>query len=168
MPKKYVVQLTDEQRRQCLEMVRAGSAHARSITHAQVLLKADASSEGSGWTDSAISEAFGITTVTVAHIRKIMVTESLAAALSHYRGPNRQYRRKLDGHQEAHLIALACSAPPEGHTRWSLRLLSRRIVELGYVDSISHETVGQVLKKTNCSPGAPSAGVSRRGRAPSS
>ena len=168
MPKKYVVQLTDEQRRQCLEMVRAGSAHARSITHAQVLLKADASSEGPGWTDSAISEAFGITTVTVSHIRKIMVTESLAAALCHYRGPNRQYRRKLDGHQEAHLIALACSAPPEGHTRWSLRLLSRRIVELGYVDSISHETVGQVLKKTNCSLGAPCAGASRPARVPSS
>lgn len=168
MTKKYVVQLTDEQRRQCLEMVRAGSAHARSITHAQVLLKADASSEGPGWTDSAISEAFGITTVTVAHIRKVLVTEDLATALSHYRGPNREYRRKLDGHQEAHLIALVCSAPPEGHIRWSLRLLSRRIVELGYVDSISHETVGKVLKKMNCSPGAPSAGASRAGRVPSS
>jgi transposase len=168
MSRKRVVELTDDDRARCLEVVRSGSAHARSIMHAQVLLKTDAGSEGPGWTDSAIAEAFGISTVTVSQIRKAMVTEGLAAAVSHYRGPNREYRRKLDGHQEANLIALACSAPPEGHTRWSLRLLSHRMVDLGYVDSISHETVGQVLKKTNCSPGAPCAGASRPARARSS
>ncbi len=168
MLRKRIVHLTEDERARCLKLVQAGSAHARSIMHAQVLLKTDISSEGPGWTDSAISEAFGISTVTVSEIRKTMVTEGLAAALSHYRGPNREYRCKLDGHQEAHLIALACSAPPEGHTRWTLRLLSHRMVELAYVDSISHETVGQVLKKTNCSPGALCAGASRPARAPSS
>jgi transposase len=168
MPKKYVVELTDKQRKRCLGMVRAGTAHARSITHAQVLLKTDASSEGPGWTDSAISEAFGIATVTVANIRKAMANQGLNAALSHYRGPNREYPRKVDGHQEAHLIALACSDPPEGRTRWTLRLLSHHMVELGYVDTISHETVGQALKKTNCSPGATCAGASRPNKAPTS
>jgi len=168
MPRKRVVRLTADERAKCLELVRSGRAHARSIIHAQVLLKTDAGSEGPAWTDSAISEAFEISTVTVSQIRKTMVTEGLAAALSHYRGPNREYRCKLDGHQEAHLIALACSAPPEGRTRWTLRLLSRRMVELGYVDSLSHETVGQVLKKTNCNLGAPCAGASRPARTPSS
>jgi transposase len=158
MRKVYVVQLTDEQRTRCLEMVRAGSAPARSIMHAQVLLKADASCEGPGWTDSAISDAFGVTTVTVARIRKVMVTEGLDAAVAHYRGPRREYRCKLDGHQEAHLLALAQRAPPEGHARWSLRLLANRMVELGYVDTLSYQTVRSVLKKKSCNPGAACAG----------
>ena len=168
MNKKYVVQLTAAHRQRCVEMARAGSAPARSITHAQVLLKADASPDGSGWTDSAIAEAFGITTVTVAHVRKTFVTEGLDAALSHYRGPGREYPCKLDGCQEAHLIALACTTPPAGRVRWSLRLLADQMVELGYVDTISHNTVGRVLKKTTCNLGAPCAGASRRSTMPSS
>jgi hypothetical protein len=136
--------------------------------HAQVLLKADASPEGPGWSDAAIAEAFGVCTLTVGRLRKTMVTAGLATALQHYRMVQRQYRHKLDGHGEAHLIALACSPPPEGHTRWSLRLLSARLVELGHVDYISHVTVGQVLKKTNCSLGARGASASRPGRTPNS
>jgi hypothetical protein len=134
--------------------------------HAQVLLKTDASPKGPAWTDGAIAEAFNISTVTVATIRKTMCQEGLAAALRHYRTGQRQYRRKLDGHAEAHLVALACSAPPQGHRRWSVRLLSQCFVELGYVDSVSHDTVWQTLKKTNYSPGAPCAGVSRREKVP--
>lgn len=168
MNKKYVVQLTAAHRRRCVEMVRAGSAPARSITHAQVLLKADAGDDGPGWTDRAIADAFGISVVTVAKIRKTFVTEGLDAALSHYRGPGREYSCKLDGRQEAHLIALACTTPPAGRVRWSLRLLAEQMVELGYVDTISHKTVGRVLKKTTCNRGAPCAGASRRSRMPSS
>ena len=167
MPKKYIVSLTDDERRRCSELIRSGEARARSIMHAQVLLKADASPQGPSWTDDAIADAFGVTTVTVATVRKTMVSEGLDAALNHYNGPNREYSRKLDGHGEGHLIALACSAPPEGHARWSLRLLSARMVELGYVDSLSHTTVGETLKKTNCSPGASGAIASRRKRTPS-
>jgi Homeodomain-like domain len=154
MPKKYIVSLTDDERRRCSELARSGEAKARSILHAQVLLKADASPQGPSWTDDAIAEAFGVTTVTVATVRKTMVQEGLDAALSHYKGPDREYPRKLDGHAEGHLIALACSAPPEGQLRWSLRLLSERMVELGYVDSLSRTTVWETLKKTNCNPGA--------------
>ena len=158
MLKRYVVELTDEQRRRCQELVSAGRSPARSIRHAQVLLKADAGPAGPGWTDSAIGEALGVTTATVARIRKVMATEGLEAALSHYRGPQREYHCKLDGHQEAHLLALAQSAPPEGHRRWSLRLLADRMVELEYVDALSYQTVRSVLKRGRCSPGAACAG----------
>lgn len=168
MPKKHVVQLTGEQRQRCMDMVRAGTAPARSIMHAQVLLKADSGPQGPGWTDQAIADAFGVSTVTVAHIRKVMVAEGLEAALDHYRGPRREYRHKLDGHQEAYLMALARSKPPEGHDRWSLRLLAKRMVELGYVESLSYQTVRRVLKKTTCSPGAACAGAFRPRRMPSS
>ena len=158
MRKVYVVELTEEQRQQCERMLETGSHPARSLRHAQILLKADAGSGGPGWTDSAIGEAFGVSAMTVARVRKVMVTEGLEAALSHYRGPNREYRRKLDGRQEAQLIALACSPPPQGHARWSLRLLAGRMVELGYVDCVSHETVHQTLKKTSFNRGATCSG----------
>ena len=103
-----------------------------------------------------------------AGVHTAYVTAGLPAALNHYRIVHREYQPKLDGHGEAHLIALACSAPPEGHTRWSLRLLSARMVELDYVDYVSHVTVGQVLKKTNCSLGAPGASASRPVKTPPS
>jgi hypothetical protein len=106
--------------------------------------------------------------LTVGQLRKTVVTAGLQSALQHYRIVQRQYPPKLDGHGEAHLIALACSVPPEGRTRWSLRLLSARMVELGYVDYVSHVTVGQVLKKTNCSLGAPGASASRPNKTPPS
>jgi transposase len=141
-----------------LELVRSGTAQARSILHAQVLLKTDRGPEGPGWTDQAISEALGVSTVTVAHTRKVLLDEGLDAALCHYRGPRREYPRKLDGRQEAHLIAMACSKAPQGHKRWSLRLLTKRMVQLDYVDSLSHETVRQTLKKTSFSRGATCSG----------
>ena len=168
MSAKRVVELTSEQREGCLEMVRSGTAHARSIMHAQVLLKTDSGPQGPSWTDQAISDAFGVSTVTVSHIRKVMRDAGLDAALSHYRGPRREYRRKLDGRQEAHLIAIACSKAPKGRKRWSLRLLAKRMVQLGYVDSLSHETVHQTLKKTNFNRGATCNGASRPPKTPSS
>jgi transposase len=158
MSAKRVVKLSRDQRERCLEMVRSGTVHVRSIIHAQVLLKTDSGPEGPGWTDEAIGDAFGVSTVTVSHIRKVMLEEGLEAALSHYRGPNREYKRKLDGHQEAKLVATSCSTPPKGHKRWSLRLLSQRMVQLKYVDSISHETVRQTLKKTSSNRGATCSG----------
>jgi Homeodomain-like domain len=168
MSSKQVVKLAEAERRECHALIRSGTACARSLTHAQVLLKTDASPEGPGWTDAAIAEAFSISAVTVATIRKTMLNEGLQAALRHYRTGGRDYHNKVDGHAEAHLIALSCSPPPEGYRRWSLRLLSNRLVELGYIDSISHGTVGRVLKKTNCSLGAPCVFASRPSKTPNS
>ena len=147
MRKKYIVQLSPEDRERCTDLVRSGRASARTLMHARVLLKADSGPEGPGWTDAAIAEAMEVSTVTVAKIRQRFVSEGLEATLNHYRGPNREYRHKLDGRQEAQLLALAHSAPPEGHTQWSLRLLAAKMVELEYVDSLSAMTVSRTLKR---------------------
>jgi hypothetical protein len=128
--------------------------------HAHVLLKADSSAHGSGWTDAAIAEAFGVSTVTVANIRRTMVQQGLDAALRHYDSSQRDYHAKLDGRQEAHLIAIACSAPPEGFARWSLRMIGKHMVLSGHVDSISHVTVSNVLKKGHCNLGVTDNGAS--------
>lgn len=161
MSAKRRVELTPQQRERCLGLVNSGTAHARSIMHAHVLLKADCSPDGPGWTDKAIGEAFLVSTVTVANIRRTLVREGLDAALRHYDSSQRDYPAKLDGRQEAHLIAIAHSAPPEGFVRWSLRMIGRRMVLAGHVDSISHVTVGNVLKKGHCSLGATCNGASR-------
>jgi len=147
MRKKYVVQLSPEERERCAELVRSGAAPARTVTHARVLLKADSGPEGPGWTDAAIAEAMEVSTITVGKVRQRFVTEGLEATLKHYRGPNREYPHKLDGRQEAHLLALARSAPPEGRQQWSLRLLADRMVALEYVDSLSPMTVSRALKR---------------------
>lgn len=160
MPAKRVVCLSAEQRQRCESLVKSGAAHARSILHAHVLLKTDSGPDGPGWTDQAICDAFGVSTVTVSHIRKAMAERGLEAALTHYRAPRRKYHRKLDGHQEAHLFAIARSDPPEGAARWSLRMISHRMIELGYVDDISHETVRATLKGGHCSPGVTCNGAS--------
>lgn len=168
MPAKRVVCLSAEQRRRCESVVRSGSAPARSILHAHVLLKTDSGPDGPGWTDQAICDAFDVSAVTVSHIRKVLVEQGLDAALCHYRAPRREYPRKLDGHQEAYLIAIARSDPPEGATRWSLRMIRDRMIELGYVDDISHETVRATLKGGHCSLGATCNGASPRPRTRSS
>jgi hypothetical protein len=168
MAKKYVVQLTVQERQRCLDLIRAGQAPARSIMHAQVLLKSDSGPDGPAWTDDVISQAFEVSTVTVAHIRQTQVTEGLDAALRHYQTGGREYQRKLDGHQEAQLVALACGPPPEGRVRWTLRLLTSRMVELGYTAPVSYNTVSRVLKKTNCGLGASCNGASRPTRTPAS
>jgi transposase len=122
------------------------------LAHARILLKADQGLHGPSCKDQDIAAAVELSRPTIARVRQRFVQEGLEAALER-RLPNRQYLHKLDGHQEAHLIALACSSPPEGQGRWTLRLLANRMVELEYVDALSYETVRRVLKKTGSSPG---------------
>ena len=144
MNKKYVVDLMDEERNRLRKLARSGKNSARRIRWAQALLKAD-----EGWTDQKISEALDIGIRTVQRIRQRFVEEGIEVALGARSRKPKPYRRKLDGEKEARLVALACSEAPEGSTRWTLRMLADRMVELAYVDSISHETVRQALKKTN-------------------
>jgi transposase len=152
MKKKYIVTLTQEEREKLQTMLSKGQAAARKLTHARILLKADAGEGGPAWDDEAIAEGLEVGRATVERVRKQFVEEGFEAALDR-RKPRRQYQRKLDGDGEAHLIALACSQAPEGRSRWTLRLLADRMVRLEQVDHLSHETVRQVLKKTNLSLG---------------
>lgn len=152
MPKRYIVTLTVPDRESLLKLVSSGKESARKLTRARILLKADQADDGPGWIDKRISDAFDVSVPTVERVRKRFVNEGLEAALNNKKR-TRHRARKLDGHQEAHLVALACSKPPGGHGRWSLRLLRDRMVELGYVESLSHEAVRQILKKTSSSRG---------------
>ena len=117
-----------------------------------MLLKADESKWGPAWIDSEIAEALDVSIPTIERVRRRFVEEGLQSAISPYQTTRRTYKSKLDGDQEAKLIAIACSHPPEGHARWSLRMLADKMVELEYIDQLSHETVRQTLKKTNLSP----------------
>jgi transposase len=148
MKKKYAVVLTDAERQQRQQLIAAGTAPARKLTHARVLLKADEGPGGPGWVDEAIAAAVETSQPTVARLRKQYAEQGLAAALNR-RAPRRVYERKLDGAQEARLVAVACSAPPAGHTRWTLRLVADRLVELEIADEVSYQTVRRVLKKTS-------------------
>ena len=146
MNKKYVVRLTDQQREHLEKLVRRGRAHTRKLLYARILLKAD--SDGPDrWTDERIAEAFEVSTATVARERRRYCEDGLEVALMPKK-PGRPRRRVLDGRAEAHLVALSCSDPPEGRERWSMRLLADRMVELGHVDTVSHETIRRTLKKT--------------------
>lgn len=152
MNKKYIVTLTAEERAALQEMIAVGKRAARTLAHARILLKADVRAEESVWDDAAISQAVEVSTATVQRVRQLFVDEGLDAAL-HPR-PRRRTRLPLvDGVAEAHLVTLACSQAPEGAARWTLRLLAEKMVELAYVEHVSHETVRQVLKKTRCSRG---------------
>jgi transposase len=146
--KKYRVLLTEEQRVTLQRLIARGSAPARTLTHARVLLKADEAPGGSAWTNAAIAQALEISDLTVTRVRKRFLDGGLEAGL-HRKEQARRKERKLDGEQEAHLIALACSKAPAGRDRWSLRLLAGKMVILGHVDEVSHETVRQVLKRGN-------------------
>ena len=152
MHKRYVVALSEEERTSLERMIAAGVAPARKLTHARILLKADAPPGGPGWVDERIAEAIEVSQPTVARVRRQCQEEGLAAAL-HRRAPTREYVRKLDGKQEAQLIALACSEPPVGQQRWTLRRLADKLVELEVVEAISYQTVRRTLKKTSSSPG---------------
>jgi transposase len=152
MKKKYIVTLTEEERRRLQEMLSRGKAATRKLTHARILLKADAADDGPDWNDEAIAEGLEVGRATVERVRKEFVEEGLEAALER-RKPRRLYLRKLDGDGEAHLVALACQKPPEGRRRWTLQLLADRMVQLEYVDQISYQTVRRTLKKTNSSLG---------------
>jgi transposase len=148
MKKKYPVILTEAQREHLKSLIAAGTAPARKLTHARILLKADQSPQGPGWVDEKVADAVEVSQPTVSRVRKQYVEEGLEAALNR-RPPNREYQRKLDGEQEAHLLALACSEPPQGQARWSLRLLADKLVELEVVEEeVSYQTVRRILKKT--------------------
>ncbi len=143
MRKKYIVTLTESEREALREIISTGKGAARRLAHARILLKAD-----QGLTDEAIVEAVEVSRPTVERVRRRLVEEGMDSAL-HPNKPDKPRLRKLDGRAEAHLIALACSGPPQGQVRWTLRMLADRMVELEYVDSLSYETVRRTLKKTN-------------------
>jgi len=149
MNKRYLVKLDKDERRELSELVKKDKIAARKRTHAQVLLLADAGRYGPAWTDEAIAEACQVTVRTTENIRKRLVLDGLEAALNRKRQTRPSRQRLLDGEKEAKVVALCCGSVPSGHARWTLRLLAERIVELEIVESISHETVRQCLKKTN-------------------
>ena len=152
MKKKYIVTLTQMERQMLQAMLSQGKAAARKLLHARILLKADAGAAGPAWGDDAIAQGLEVGRATVERVRRQFVEEGLEAALVRRRS-RRQYQRKLDGDGEAHLIALACQKAPEGRSRWTLRLLADRMVQLEYVDQVSYQTVRRTLKKTNLNLG---------------
>jgi transposase len=152
MAEKYRVILTPEERDQLTQMTTTGKAAAAKLRHARILLKADASALGPGCLDEEIACACEVSLSTIARVRKTFVEQGLTAALERRRPMGRQYR-KLDGAQEAQLIAVACSVPPEGQARWTLKLLADRLVELEVVEAVSAETVRRTLKKPTSSRG---------------
>ena len=147
MAKRYRVTLEGSEREELQKMISRGKAAARKLAHARVLLLADQAEGGPGQKDEDIATAVAVSVATVERVRQRFVERGLGAALCP-KPTSRVYARKLDGAGEAHLIALACSEPPEGRNRWTMRLLADRMVELEYVDSLSHETVRETLKKT--------------------
>lgn len=152
MKKRHIVSLTEEQRAFLKALISSGKAAARTLTRARILLKADQGHEGGGWSDPHIQEALETSRPTVERVRRRFTQGGLDAAL--YPRPRLTApERRLDGVKEAHLIALACSTPPEGQKRWTLRLLASGLIEREIVDTVSHETVRQTLKKTNSNPG---------------
>jgi Homeodomain-like domain len=158
--KRYHVSLTTDQRRVLVDLISAGKESARTLSHARILLKADKGPDGPQWTDAGIAQALEVSTATVGKVRQRFCEagggqEGLEAAL-HRRKPSRLYSHKLDGVQQAHLVALTCSSPPDGRKRWTLRLLASKMVELEYVDAddgVSYELVRRTLKKTGSSLG---------------
>lgn len=153
MPRKmYQVELTEEERTYLAELIAAGVGAARKLRRARILLKVDQGPNGPAWSDAKISEAFEVSRITVEKVRKNFIEKGLEGAINRKK-PDRIYARCLDGEAEAHLLALTCSQAPEGYERWTLRLLRDKMIELAYVESVSHETVRSVLKKTNSSLG---------------
>lgn len=145
MQKKYVVRLNEEERQRCEQVIDKLNGTSQKVRRANILLKADA--DGPGWTDKQIAEAFRCRTQTVENTRKRCVLEGFDAALEHKK-PSTPPTALLDGEQQAQIIATRLGPPPKGYSKWTLRLLARKVVELEIVDSVSHETVRKMLKKT--------------------
>lgn len=146
MQKKYVVRLSDEERSELQEVIKKLKGTSQKVRRAQILLKADA--DGPAWTDAAIAEAFGCRTQTVENIRQRLVESGFRETLDGKKRQKPPTEKILDGEQEAKVIALRLGPPPKGYANWSLRLLARKVVELGIVDSVSRTTLGRTLKKT--------------------
>ena len=154
MKHPIAVTLSESERASLYTFIHAGKANARTFTRARVLLKAS-----EGWSDQQICEAFDISRNTAVRVRQVYLEGGVEAVLHDKR--QARYRQAVTGGQAAHLIAMTCSPAPTGHDHWTMRLLAGKAVELGFVKSISPETIRQVLKKTNSSPGNTSSGVSR-------
>lgn len=146
MKKTAIVRLTADERQKLQRLLTVGQAPTRQLTHARILLKADEGPGGPAWPDTRIAEALDVAPITVGRVRQRYAAEGVASALAH-RPPSATKPRRLDGEQEAQLVALACTAPPPGRERWSLRLLAAKAVELQIVDTIAHETVRQAFKQ---------------------
>ena len=146
--KKYVVKLSAEERERLNTLIQSGKHPARKLTRARILLKADAGEAGEGWSDSQIAAALDTGLVTVARVRQQLVEEGFEAVLTRKYNANSARPRIFDGVAEAKLIALACGPTPEGHAKWSLRLLEDKVVELHIVERASDNTIGRTLKKT--------------------
>jgi transposase len=151
MTKRYRITLEAEEREQLGQLLAKGKADVRRIKHAQILLAADESIGGPALKDDSIAASVNVGRATVERVRRRFMEEGLDLALSPYRTGKRVYATKLDGEQEAHLIAIACSSPPQGRCRWTLSLLAGQMVELKHVGSLSRETVRQTLKKMSLS-----------------
>jgi transposase len=151
--KQYQVGLSQEQRQQLEQEVKTGKGPARQLTHARILLKADEGEQGPGWSDEQISEALEVSVPTIERVRRRFVEAGLQEAIRRRPQPERPQKRKINGEQEAYLIALACSEAPGGYDHWTMRLLADKMVALGYVEEVSHKTVWETLKKTNSSRG---------------
>jgi transposase len=159
--KKYVVRLSADEREHLDALIRKGKSRAQRLLKARILLKADVSEAGEGWSDSQIIKALQTSASMVYRVRKQLVEEGFEAVLSRKQRATPAVARIFDGEKEAKLITLACSKPPKGRARWTLRLLENKVVELGIVDRASDSTIGRTLKKTLSSPIAESAGSSR-------
>ena len=146
MQKKYIVRLTEQERETCREVIRKLKGTSQKVRRAHILLKADA--DGPAWTDRKIAEAFSCRTKTVENIRQRFVEEGFEQTLDRKPSSATAANKRLDGRQEAQVIAMRLGPPPKGYANWTLRLLARKVVELEIVDSICHETVRQTLKKT--------------------
>ena len=160
--KKYVVRLLCDEREQLATLIRKGSSPAQRLMKARILLKADVSERGEGWSDNQIIEALETSPSMVYRVRKQLVEEGFEALLSRKPRAAPAVPRIFDGEKEAKLIALACSKPPKGRARWTLRLLEKKVVELNIVDRASDSTIGRTLKKTSLSPISNSNGSFRR------
>jgi len=160
--KTYVVRLSGEERERLKTLIRKGKSPARRLLKARILLKADVSEAGEGWSDSRIIEALDASASMVYRVRKQLVEEGLEPVLSRKQRATPAVSRIFDGEKEAKLIALACSKAPKGRARWTLRLLENKVVELGIVERASDSTIGRTLKKTLSSPIAASTGSFRR------
>jgi transposase len=146
---RYIVELTDEERHKLKEIISKNKVNRYTIVNAYILLKSDIAC---GWMYEEIATAYDVSLPKIERVRKRFVEEGFEAALSRKSVTN-VHRRKITGEEEAHLIALCCSQAPEGYHTWTLRLLADKMVELDIVDSVSHETIRRVLKKTNLNPG---------------
>src|SRR3954464_14411869 len=160
--KKYIVRLSGNEREQLEALIRKGKSPANRLLKARILLKADVSDVGEGWSDSRIIKALDTSESMVYRVRKQLVEEGFEAVLRRKPRTTPPVPAIFDGEKEARLIVLACSKPPKGRARWTLRLLENRVVELGIVDRASDSTIGRALKKTLFSPIAASTGSSRR------